>query len=222
MNETTQEPVPSSDFFRSPTFLISTLLLANLITIIFFIISDGSIMQVLWSYWLQSLIIGVVHVVRIFLSTELSKIARIGTVLFFVFHYGTFHMGYMVFLLAFSFNLPTTINGTVTTLSLNTGISIASVLLSGLVFGIHHLFSFWRERQYMDSIHSPTPVVITWAAAQPYARILPMHITIIFGPILALKFGTNGIFILFMFLKTIVDLWLFRLGAGHPSIKRLR
>src|SRR5689334_3693307 len=63
-------PIPGS-FWTSRGFLIVSLLSANLTAIYFFVFHGGSVIQALWIYWLQSVIIGAVNVGRL-LSYKLN------------------------------------------------------------------------------------------------------------------------------------------------------
>ena len=234
----------ASAFWTSRSFALLLLVAANLAVIVFFVFYGGSILQALWIYWLQSVIIGAVNVVRILgqknISFENIKIEGMGAgalpldklqtkkaqdmiriffAAFFSLHYGGFHLVYMVFLIAFSSHVPFTFNGAETGVSLGSA-SAAAVLLSGLGFAIHHVLSYLEERR--DIAGQPQPVVKVWAIMfRPYARILPLHLIIIFGPIAAIAFGNAWVFVAFMVLKTIADIALYQSGLGHPQSKIL-
>ncbi|MBI2031374.1 MAG: hypothetical protein HYT08_02045 [Candidatus Levybacteria bacterium] len=214
--------------------LISTLLLANLITIGLFIQNQGSIMQVLWTYWLQSVIIGAVNVIRILNSPldkfiedvqvgaqaayPLSSVHRLFMALFFIIHYGGFHFIYMFFLFAFSLSsVPITINGDyVGTITLGGNISSLSILISGFFFAIHHGLSYLSEKNQLK--REPAVIKLSLIMGRPYARIIPMQIIIIFAPIIALYYGSNLIFVVFMVLKTFIDIIAYQKGLSHPKV----
>lgn len=219
---------------KNKPLLLATLVFANLLTVIFFIIHGGSIMQALWVYWLQSLIIGAINVIRIIFmpirgkvtvnSTEIdiaklntSKVGNYIIAGFFALHYGFFHLIYGLFLLGLSMpGMKFEFGGETHNLNLGHDINIGLILISGLAFALHHLLSFLSERQYFRENPSSLPDVGK-IIMRPYARIIPMHLIIIFGPMVAVLLNENWVFILFMMLKTIADIELYRRSTGHPQ-----
>ncbi len=203
-------------------FGLTSLVAANGLAIWLFAANRGSILEVLWIYWLQSVVIGVVNVWRILttplqspqvhsvqtLSSTVVALARYGTAGFFVFHYGMFHLGYAVFLVGFSLQGGSSV--------LAGSISPVWILISGFLFGLHHLITFIIERtkirQFPDQAPSLGQVMM-----RPYARIIPMHLIIIFGPMIASLFGNVAIFVVFMVMKTLADVGLFYRGVSHPG-----
>jgi hypothetical protein len=231
MNHPSSEAVSAGGFITSRQFALVTLLAANAVAIAFFLAGDNSVIQVLWIYWLQSVIIGLVNVVRIArlplgdlqiqgMSNEASN--RFGIAIkgflatFFTLHYGGFHFGYMLFLIVLGTETTFTVGSSVSQMNLNeSGVAVGAVLLSGLVFAVHHTLTYVREQQEMHHGQHAQANAFT-ALFRPYARIIPMHLTIILGPLLALKFGTDGMFVLFMILKTAIDVMLFRRWTRPP------
>jgi len=104
--------------------------------------------------------------------------------LFFLFHYGFFHVVYLVFLIA-----P---HGEATR------VAPLSLGLCALGFAIHHAFSLAHnirsDREGRPNLHTLVGV--------PYFRIIPMHATIVVG---GLMFGGTGFMLLFGALKTFAD-----------------
>jgi len=181
------------------------LVLSNLITIVLAVVFSWSIMIILWSYWLQSIIIGFFNFFKILTLKEFSTDGyksngrevpattgtKIGTAFFFAFHYGMFHLIYSFFLLGFSFA--------------SSGISfeeIGFVFLSGIIFFVNHLFSFLYFKSKPQKKQNIGAVMFF-----PYLRIIPMHTTIIFGGMfLFTGIGSAFVLVLFLSLKTIADL----------------
>ena len=177
------------------------LLASNIITIILAVVQHWSLITILWIYWCQSVIIGVFNFVKILglkdFSTENVKInerpvspttgTKLFMAFFFAFHYGLFHLAYMIFLLTFS--LAQSISYGVLT-------GIGSIVLAAGIFFVTHLFSYFYNRKRDTKKQNIGSVM-----AFPYLRIIPMHLTIIIGSLLgpaALPF--------FLVLKTIADL----------------
>lgn len=176
------------------------LLLSNIATIYFATTEHWNLSTILWVYWFQSITIGFFNFIRILQLKEFSttgfkingklaqptRLTKIFTAFFFLFHYGFFHFVYLIFLLAGTF--------TKTYGNIPDSAEIKYIFLTALLFFINHLFSYFynkqkdTERQNIGSLMS-----------YPYARIIPMHLTIIFGS----AFG--GALPLFLVLKTFAD-----------------
>ena len=177
------------------------LLLSNIIVIYIALTEGWNLTTLLWVYWFQSIVIGFFHFIRILqlqeFSTEGFKIngqpaqptrgTKIFTAYFFLFHYGIFHIVYLVFLLTGTF---TETYGE----SLNITESKA-ILYAALVFFINHLFSFFYNRP-RDTKKQNIGALMFY----PYARILPMHLTIILSSLF------TSALLFFLVLKTFSDI----------------
>lgn len=181
--------------------------------VIFFAIVDGiSANQVLWIYWSQSVIIGIFNFIRMItlknFSTEgfrqgnkqvlPTKATAISSGVFFLFHYGFFHLIYAVFLGSFS-SISNSDNNTH---------DVKFIFVSSGIFLVSYLIEFLNSKKE-DSNELPNIGLIMFA---PYARIIPMHLTIILGGFIGAAgsfFSSNtnvAVIVLFVSLKTIVDL----------------
>lgn len=198
------------DFTKTSTI---SLIFSNFLVIFFAIVDGISANEVLWIYWSQSVIIGIFNFIRMITLKEFStegfkqgkkqmlptRATAISSAVFFLFHYGFFHLVYAVFLGAFS------------EFSHSNGSSSGTkyFLLSAGMFFISYLIEFVSSRKE-QSDELPNIGMIMFA---PYARIIPMHLTIIFGGFIGAAgsfFSTNtnlSIIVLFICLKTIVDLF---------------
>lgn len=189
---------PRRNPFSDPSLWF--LLFSNIATIFFAITENWNLSTIMWVYWFQSITIGFFNFIRILqlreFSTEGFKIngrpaqptqgTKIFTAFFFLFHYGFFHFGYMMFLLT----------GTVTKAYGNAPnfIELKYIFLTALLFFINHLFSYFYNRPKDTKKQNIGSLMF-----YPYARIIPMHLTIIFGS----SFG--GALPLFLVLKTFAD-----------------
>jgi FtsH-binding integral membrane protein len=181
------------------------LLASNGVTILLALTQDWNVLPLMWICWFQNIVIGFFHFLRIRRLKEFSTegfsingrpaqptqetknhVAR-----FFLLHYGGFHLAYFVFLLAFSRT------GWLDSAGEN-GFSSADVkyvILAAVVFLGNHVFSYFYNRP-RDTGRPNIGTVMFY----PYARILPMHLTIILGAFL------GGGLLLFLLLKTLADL----------------
>ena len=196
-----------SRFFRFDTST-AVLILANIVTIIFAVVQKWNVLDVMWVYWAQSVIIGCFTVRKILdlkqFSTEGMSIndrpvkptqeAKRQTAWFFLFHYGFFHLGYFIFLFVFTQGMFSESPSGIT--------SAVGIAVCILIFLLNHGFSYWKNRlSDMNRNINLGTVFIT-----PYARIIPMHLTIIIGFGLLMNGSSSTLVLaLFLLLKTLAD-----------------
>jgi hypothetical protein len=171
------------------------LIIANLLVLVISVIQDWNLGNMLLVYCIQSIVIGGSYFMRILSldkfstknfkinnrSVEPTESTKRQTAFFFLLHYGFFHLVYLIFVLSGEFGEP--------------GLDLG-LLICAIGFAMNHAYSY---RYHRDSDRKGTPNIGTMMFT-PYARIIPMHLTIIFG---AATFS-DGI-ILFGILKTIAD-----------------
>lgn len=197
------------DFTKFSTL---SLIFSNLLVIIFAVVDKLSAIDVLWIYWAQSVIIGLFNFVKMVTLKEFTttgikqgnkqplatRATKFSMAVFFLFHYGFFHFIYAVFLGSFS---TFGISG-------SNGFQSGYFLYSTGMFFISYLIEFINSKNE-ESEELPNIGKIMFA---PYARIIPMHLTIIFGGFIAAAgstFSTDTnltIIVLFIGIKTLVDL----------------
>ena len=207
--------VPGEIEFTPP--LIS-LLFANLVTIVFAVLNHWDAATVMFIYWAQSVIIGFFAVLTL-LSLKITDVEMTGKTSsgkkdpprklsrreilfgkaiiagFFTLHYGFFHWAY------YSFIVDSGLFGPVETGS--TGI----LLTCGLFF-VNHLYSyFYHRKNQWQGFDAVSDLFIG-----PYQRIIPMHVTIVFGGIILLILqmvgidATLAVLVIFLLFKTWADL----------------
>ncbi|MFH1784132.1 MAG: DUF6498-containing protein [bacterium] len=176
------------------------LLGSNLLTIIIAVLENWSLQTVMLVYWCQSVIIGIINFVRILnlknFSTDGLKMnnrsvqptekSKRSVAFFFLFHYGFFHLIYFVFIGAFG--------------ALKS-INMFFVMIPVAGFFINHWYSFVQNREKDSQKRQNLGTVLFF----PYARIVPMHLTIIFGSILARGPFAVVALVFFLVLKTMAD-----------------
>jgi len=151
------------------------LLLSNLATIFFATKENWNLLTIMWIYWFQSITIGFFNFIRILqlkeFSTEGFEIngqpaqptqgTKISTAFFFLFHYGFFHFVYIIRI--FYGNTPNPAE-------------LKYILLTALLFFINHLFSYFYNRPRDTKKQNIGSLMF-----YPYARIIPMHLTMLSG-----------------------------------------
>ena len=169
----------------------------------------------LWPYWAQNLIIGWFSRKRILdlrqFSTEGFRIngkavaatpeTQREVATFFVIHYGFFHAGYLVFLIVF-----TAMSLSSSAASEGVGAGMAAVNGRDLLWMLPVVAGYWFShrasyRQNLTDDLRGNPNIGTLMFL-PYARVLPMHLTIILAIPLGDAWGT----LVFGALKTGADL----------------
>lgn len=185
--------------FRSDRSVVP-LVLSNLLTLVWAVVEGWRVVDVMLVYWVQSVVIGYYNYHRIMDLKEFStknfsmnkkrpdptpetkkSVAR-----FFALHYGIFHAAYLGFIISKE--------------SGEIGLSSIGIIACVVAFVFNHRYSY-RYNKERDSQRVPNIGTIMFF---PYARILPMHLTI--G--LAASQGGNSIktILIFLTLKTIADI----------------
>lgn len=175
-----------------------SLILANLIVVVWAVTEDWSLATLLWVYWCQSVSIGIFWYFKILKLKDFStngvldggepvqptKQTKLEMARFFLIHFGFFHFIYLIFLFA-AFRPP----------------KVTPILIMAVVFFFYQYFSFVYNRKW-ETKGKPN---IGKLFIFPYARVIPMHLTIIFGGFLASHYGTKLTLQVFILLKTMAD-----------------
>jgi hypothetical protein len=178
----------------------------NLYLIWYYQQNPSSFKTLVCLYWIQSVMIGLFNALDLFLiknpdksmATESNPMdgslsSRGCSALFFLVHYGGFHLAYAIFLLVYV-----------------KGIIIANVLLFGFGLLLVELtFAFikrraWEKKQTILSISS--------IFFMPYLRIIPMHLMIL----LPVFLGWNNV-IVFLWLKMFTDVLMYIFTSSRPN-----
>jgi hypothetical protein len=211
-------------YFRREPGVIA-LLVANLVPLAGVLFLGWDAFRVVFLYWLENVVIGVFHVRKMLLARgpirdpqnlSESETAR-GLAVFFALHYGFFtliHGFFVVIMLGalprhldqvvhepggFSFKPPP---GAVAD-ALADAVSL-NVILASLVLVAEHAYLFWHDyvkgREYLHT-HAKDLMF------QPYGRIVVIHVTILFGGFLMVKYDfPPAAAVLLVVLKTLLDL----------------
>ena len=189
-----------------------SLVLANVLALAVAWHQDWSAGSLMILYWLQSVVIGVSNVFRILaldkFSTENFRMngrhvdptpaVKWQVAIFFAVHYGFFHFVYLMFLVTDARGEP---------------LIDRWFWLCAAAFALNH---WWSYRYNRDIDRQGTPNIGTLMFT-PYVRIVPMHLTIIFGGLL----GPGAAkLLLFGALKTGADVAMH--AAEHAQLKKVR
>jgi hypothetical protein len=195
------------------------LIAVNLGLIAGVIVWDWKVFDIVFLYWVENLVIGVINVLKMITAKPASgtdpgqkrlhqiKPGRGGTtklflIPFFIVHYGMFCFGHGVFIF-FLFaddKMAAGDQGALGAWDLLTG----GMLLAIGLLAASHLFSFLRNFIAAGEFRRTHPAALM---TRPYGRIIALHITIIFGAFLTEALGSPlGLLVILMVLKTSVDL----------------
>lgn len=192
---------------KSSDFSGGYLLISNLVSIVLAIVFSWELFHLLIVYWFQSVAIGISNFFRMLRLRDFctegftsngrpvpeTKAGKISTALFFAVHYGFFHIGYLVFIVAGlgSSEAPEVVEEPSRWEGIFFWVAIASFA-----------FSHWKSfRVNVDADLRRRPNIGSMMFL-PYARIVPMHLTIILGAALP---SSLWALLLFMSLKTGAD-----------------
>lgn len=192
---------------------------------------NWSVFDIVFLYWVENLVIGAINVLKMLIShpsadlissleSRLSALEsmdgkkqmrmvhlmsgglKLSLIPFFILHYGVFCYahGVLVFSMFSVHDAGDGLLDLTTVVQLLTGPMILTIgLLSA-----SHLFSFFRNFIGGGEYRRTHAALLM---RRPYGRIVALHITIIFGGILAMAFGSQlGVLIVLVVLKTVVDL----------------
>lgn len=190
-------------FSHSSTF---TLILANLIPFFGVLFWHWDLRTILFLYWSESGVIGFFNVLKMSLAqgveSKQASMSKIGSIIFFILHFGTFMAVHGIFLFI--------ITGSVATFS--------SFSWSSVLFGLAGIFSshgYSFVSNYLINKEYQTATV-SGLFSHPYSRIIVMHFTILLGGFISMILGSPaGLLILLIIFKIIVDLS----GHLHERIK---
>jgi len=169
---------------------------ANVLSLVIAVVQGWTLIDLMFVYWLQSVTIGASYCARMLsldkFSTQGFKInnhaveptaaTKRQTAGFFAVHYGMFHLVYLLFIAG---EAPP---GT---------FADPQLWGCGVAFALNHIYSYRYNRE-ADQRGTPNIGTLMFT---PYLRILPMHLTIVFGLMATGGFGL----VFFGTLKTAAD-----------------
>ena len=174
---------------------LQSLLLVNIFMILWALSQQWDVTLIMWTYWCQSVIIGIFQFFKIMRLKQFSTKdltmngnpvqantqGKRSVAFFFLFHFGFFHFCYFLFLASGYFSEE-----------------LIAIIPIVILFFLNHLYSFFvNQKKDANKLKNIGTMMFF-----PYARIIPMHLTIIFG---GMMIGGPFTLILFLSLKTAAD-----------------
>jgi hypothetical protein len=211
------------------------LIAVNLSMIAGVVLFKWSVLDIVFLYWVENLVVGAINVLRMVVSSpekagipDLSeklralegipnthplKIKRVAgaakffLIPFFIVHYGGFCYGHGVFVLAmFGDNGMMGSAGGGDTDPTFMKLLAPEIRFAIMALAISHLFSFFRNFLGGGEYKRTHAALLMM---RPYGRIVALHVTILFGAFLtAVMDSPIGLLIILVFMKTIADLGL--------------
>lgn len=174
------------------TFAVIMLIAGNLVPLIGAYIFGWNPASILVLYWMETVIIGILNIPKIF-STKDSLPGKIFIAVFFTIHFGGFCAGHAVFL-ASLFGVKDIIK------SLS---EFGPLFWTGLTFAVIHIVSmvtnFYGKGEYKTR-EANTQMFM------PYGRVIILHVVIILSGFLTFIFGGMAGVVILVVIKIIADI----------------
>lgn len=212
------------------------LIAVNLLMIAGVIMFEWSVLDIVFLYWVENLVVGAINVLRMLVARpEIEQIpgvqeslkeleggqhadtarmvrkagaaAKFFLIPFFIIHYGGFCYGHGVFVLAmFGEGGMLGSSGGGDTDPSFMKLLTPEIRFAIMALAISHLFSFFRNFMGGGEYRRTHAAMLMM---RPYGRIVALHVTILFGAFLtAVLDSPMGLLIILVFMKTIADLGL--------------
>ena len=201
MTEATQ--VPAGKRGLPPSVLV--LVAANLVPLLGVLGASWTVFSVLLLYWCENVAVGVFNILRMLVASPkdiATDAAKLFLIPFFAFHYGMFTMVHGIFVLAL-------FGPTGGRFSPSPAAFLAAVRDAGIGYGalaivLSHGFSFVHNYIAGGEFRNAS---LPQLMAQPYARVMVLHATILLGGFAAKAMGAPvAALVLLIALKTLIDL----------------
>jgi uncharacterized protein DUF6498 len=195
-------PTDARDFPPSALALVA----ANLVPLVGVLAFGWTVFSVILLYWCENVVIGVINVLKIVFAQPRNVAVDVGKVFlvpFFCVHYGMFtfiHGAFVLFLFgphdfARGFPGPATFAAAIRQAGVGWGV---------VAIAASHGFSFFHNYLFTGEYRTASPQQLM---AQPYARVVVLHIAILGGGFLTMSMGAPvAALVILVVLKTGIDL----------------
>lgn len=199
---TTTEPVEDAGGALPPSAAV--LLAANVVPLVGVVAFHWTVLSVLLLYWFENVVIGAINVLKMAFASPkslASDLIKVFLIPFFIFHYGMFTFVHGMFILAIFGHQQIGFPGPAT---FSTALRNAGVGWGVVAIAASHGFSFAHNYLMSGEYRNASPQVLM---AQPYARVVVLHVAIIAGGFAATALGSPAaVLVVLVALKTAIDL----------------
>lgn len=199
---TTAEPVEGADRDLPPSAIV--LLAANLVPLVGVVAFHWTVFAVLLLYWFENVVIGAFNVLKMAFADPKSLASdalKLFLIPFFIVHYGIFAFVHGMIILS--------LFGHATRFSPGPAAFAAALRNAGVGWGVvaivvSHGFSFFHNYWMSGEYRNASPQLLM---AQPYARVVVLHVAILIGGFGAVALGSPVVaLVVLVALKTAIDL----------------
>jgi len=199
---TATTPAPTQDRDLPPSAFV--LAAANLVPLVGVVAFHWTVFSVLLLYWCENVVVGAFNVLRMLVASPKDIAAdatKVFLIPFFMFHYGMFTMVHGIFVLAL-FGPGGNVRPSPAHFA--AAVSGAGVWYGVLAIVASHGFSFLHNYIAGGEFRR---AALPQLMMQPYARVVVLHVTILFGGFAAKAIGAPvAALVLLIVLKTAIDL----------------
>jgi hypothetical protein len=215
--------VPTPAALRRPS--VVALLVANLVPLYGVFVLGWEVFPLILLFWLENVIVGVLNVLKMICARPDDRswwIGKLFFVPFFAVHYGMFTLVHGIFV----FTLFGSGAGNMPASNLDPSAVLHTIMSSGVVWAAlallaSHGFSFVTNYLGAGEYRNADLKVLM---GQPYARVVVLHLTIIFGGFVMMALGSpRAGLVLLVALKVAMDLRAHlrerdKLGTAVPAV----
>ncbi len=184
----------------------TVLVAANLVPLAGVALFGWDVFAVVFLFWLENVFVGLFNVLRMLWierGAERQPVVKIALIPFFIIHYGLFTGVHGVFVFAL-FGQAGSISGFPTVENVIDVIVAHRLWIAVLALALSHGFSFIRNYVAAQEYRR---VTLQQLMAQPYSRVVVLHMTILLGGFLVMALQLPGIaVVLLVALKIGIDL----------------
>jgi Family of unknown function (DUF6498) len=197
--------LPASEELRRPSVI--ALLVANLVPMYGVFVLGWEVFPLILLFWLENIVIGVVNVLKILTARPDDRMWWVGKAFlipFFIVHYGGFTFVHGIFVFALFGGATPFAPADMSASAVLHTIRSSGVLWGALALLASHGLSFVTNYLGAGEYRNADPKVLM---GQPYARVIVLHLTIIFGGFVMVALGSpRAGLLLLVLLKIGMDL----------------
>lgn len=215
--------IPNPAALRRPS--VVALLVANLVPLYGVFVLGWEVFPLILLFWLENVIVGALNILKMICARPDDRswwIGKVFLVPFFAVHYGMFTFVHGIFV----FTLFGRGAGNMAASNPDPSAMLHTVMSSGVAWAAlallaSHGFSFVTNYLGAGEYRNADPKVLM---GQPYARVVVLHLTIIFGGFIMMALGSpRAGLVLLVALKVAMDLRAHlrerdRLGTAVPAV----